>query len=135
MVVSACTAAGNLPDLPTTDVTVGGETLHVWVADDAAERTQGLRGVARLPDGIDGMLFVHDRPSSVAFVMSDTVIPLDVWFFDQAGSLVGGASMTPCPAEPCTRYASPEPVVLVLETAHGDHDFERGEKILTSVSG
>ncbi|MFZ0626487.1 MAG: DUF192 domain-containing protein [Acidimicrobiia bacterium] len=133
--VSACTAAANLGDLPTTDVTVGGETLHVWVADDAAERTQGLRGVTELPEGIDGMLFVHDRPSSVSFVMSDTLIPLDLWFFDPSGILVGGAEMTPCPAEPCTRYASPEPVVLVLETAHGDHVFERGDSILTSVSG
>ncbi|MGA7098164.1 MAG: DUF192 domain-containing protein [Acidimicrobiia bacterium] len=114
---------------------MGGERLHVWVADDAAERTQGLRGVAELPEGIDGMLFVHDRPSSVAYVMSDTLIPLDLWFFDPSGALVGGAEMTPCPAEPCTRYASPEPVVMVLETAQGQHDFERGDLILTSVSG
>lgn len=124
-----------MPELPTTDLSVGGAPLHVWVADGAAERTQGLRGVASLPGDIDGMLFVHDHPSLVAYVMSDTLIPLDLWFFDEAGTLIGSAKMSPCPAEPCTRYGSPAPVVLVLETSQGEYQFAMGDQIRTSVSG
>jgi uncharacterized membrane protein (UPF0127 family) len=63
--------------------------------------------------------------------MLDTVIPLDVWWFDGDGVLVGTAEMEPCPSEPCTRYASPQPVMWVLETELGVYEFEVGSQLST----
>lgn len=123
------------PDLPTTVLAVGGDTLEVWVADEPAERQQGLRAVAELPDGIDGMLFVFPEPKTPNFIMSGTPLPLEVWFFDPEGSLIGSHEMTPCPADPCPVYPAPGPVSWALETPAGERDFQPGDLLSTSASG
>lgn len=114
---------------------MGDNTLEVWVADDPDERRQGLRAVAELPEGIDGMLFVFPEPATPNFVMSETLIPLEVWFFDEQGLLVGSHEMTPCDAEPCPLYPAPGPVAWALETPLGERDFQSGDVLSTSVSG
>jgi len=123
------------PALPTTELEVGEETLDVWVADEPEERRQGLRAVAALPDGIDGMLFVFPEPTTPNFIMSETLIPLEVWFFDPEGSLIGSYEMTPCPADPCPLYPAPGPVGWALETPLGARDFQPGDLLSTSASG
>jgi uncharacterized membrane protein (UPF0127 family) len=80
------------------------------------------------------MLFVFDAPSTPVFVMEDTMIPLDVWFFDGNGSLIGTEEMTPCDAEPCTRYPGPASVHWALETPLGAQEFEPGAVLATSAS-
>jgi len=107
----------------------------VWVADDTDERSQGLRGVGSLPTDIDGMLFVWDAPTETAFVMEDTLIPLDVWFFDAEGVLIGSHEMTPCTADPCPGYPTPGAVSWALETPQGGQAFEIGDRLSTSASG
>ncbi|HSK07691.1 MAG TPA: DUF192 domain-containing protein [Acidimicrobiia bacterium] len=126
---------GDQVGFPITDVSVGDTELRVWVADDGAERSQGLRRVAALPGDIDGMLFVWDSPTETAFVMEDTLIPLDVWFFDDEGALVGTHAMTPCAEEPCPTYPTPGPVRWALETPLGARQFEEGARLTTSPSG
>lgn len=126
---------GDLVGLPTTDVLVGDTALRVWVADDGEERSQGLRRVAALPDDIDGMLFVWDTPTETAFVMEDTLIPLDVWFFDDQGRLVGTHAMTPCAEEPCPTYPTPGPVRWAMETPLETQQFVEGARLTTSPSG
>ena len=124
-----------VPDLPTTELTVGADTLEVWVADGPEERQQGLRAVAELPDGIDGMLFVFSEPTTPNFIMSGTLIPLEVWFFDPEGELIGSHEMTPCSAEPCPLYPAPGPVGWALESPLGARDFQPGDLLSTSASG
>ena len=54
---------------------------------------------------LDGMLFVFPVPSSPSFWMKDTLIPLDIGFFDEDGVLIGVLTMDPCREEPCRGYA------------------------------
>jgi uncharacterized membrane protein (UPF0127 family) len=109
--------------------------LEVWVADDPGERSQGLRGVTMFPDEVAGMLFVFSPVSTPTFVMEDTLIPLDLWFFDETGEMIGGVEMVPCEADPCARYPAPGEVNWALETRHGVYEFGPGDVLTTSGSG
>ncbi|TNC60532.1 DUF192 domain-containing protein [Rubellimicrobium roseum] len=64
----------------------GEARFEVRVADDPAERAQGLMNVERM-DTLAGMLFVYDRPQSVSFWMENTLIPLDMIFAGTDGTI------------------------------------------------
>jgi uncharacterized protein len=129
-VVVGCGAASTFPEA---DIDVAGELVTVWVADEPAERQQGLTEVDQLPRGIDGMLFVYETETSVTFTMFNTLMPLDIWWFDAKGVLVGSAEMEPCESRPCTSYRSPGPIQWVLETPQGKYDFAQGA--ISDVAG
>lgn len=65
---------------------VGGVSIEVQVALTNAEKAKGLMHRESLPAD-SGMLFVFDRPQSLAFYMRDTLIPLDIGYFDTEGVL------------------------------------------------
>jgi hypothetical protein len=102
----------------------GSATLRVEIADSADERAEGLMGRASL--GADaGMAFLWGEPIEARFWMKDTLIPLQVAFWDSAGKIVGLIEMTPCTADPCPTYGPDDPFIGAVEantgwfTAHG----------------
>lgn len=92
--------------------------MVVAVADTPELRGQGLMGVTELVD-VDGMLFVFAEEVEAAFWMKDTLIPLDIWFFDSDGGFVDMLMMTPCEADPCETYPASGPFQYALETEVG----------------
>ena len=133
--LAGCAPAGSLDGFDTTEVVVGAETLTVSVAETSSQRSQGLRHVEALPDGIEGMLFVFEEPTTPTFGMRDTLIPLDIWWFDDEGRLLGSTEMEPCDSEPCPSYRSPGEVVWALETPQGELELVPGDTLIPAPGG
>ena len=128
--LTACAASG-IEGFDTAEIGIDDHELTVAVADTPALRQRGLRNIASLPDGVDGMLFVFEEPRPATFGMRDTRLPLDLWWFDAERALLGVTQMTPCPEEPCPHYASPGPVRWALETPAEDYRFDTGAVLST----
>lgn len=61
--------------------------FSVSIADDKAERQQGLSGVASLPK-YGGKLFIFDTAAKHGIWMKDMLIPLDILWFDENFNLI-----------------------------------------------
>lgn len=101
--------------------------IQVEIADTPELREVGLMNRTELIDGY-GMLFIFEDPAALFFWMKNTLIPLDIIFFDEAGNFVSSETMDPCKAEPCSVYSSDEDALYALEVNVGFRDeFGVGE--------
>lgn len=90
-------------------ITLANHTFTVEIADTDSERRIGLMNRTELPAD-HGMLFVFDEPQQVSFWMKNTLIPLDILYFDADNKLTQiYANTPPCnpePVEGCPTYQS-----------------------------
>lgn len=92
--------------------------IVVEIADEVEERAQGLMGRETLPPD-HGMLFLFEYQDILTFWMKDTLIPLDILFFDSQGNLVSTSTMQPCTEDPCSKYSSSVAAGIALEVNAG----------------
>jgi len=120
----------SLADYEVESVQVGDRMPLLAIADSPSLRSQGLQGVTDLLS-LDGMLFFwrHDGSS---FFMKDTVIPLDIVWFNEDGTFKDRASMVPCTATPCPTYQPADGLDFryAIEANPGDLDWITDETVI-----
>lgn len=112
LIVSLAALSGNAMaevSFTRTALYIGMYRINVEVADDNAERQQGLMFRKSMP-GNAGMLFVFPVAQPHCFWMKNTPLPLSIAFIDDAGHIINIEDMKPqtenshCAAKPA-RYA------------------------------
>ena len=89
----------------TATITTGATPLVLQVerARTPAQRAQGLMGRRTLAPRA-GMTFEYESPSTGAFWMKNTLIPLDIAFYDGRGRILRILTMQPCRVAACPLY-------------------------------
>ena len=102
--------------------------MPVLVADDRSLRATGLMHRTELPEDA-GMLFVFDEPTSGAFWMKNTLLPLSIAFVGADGRIQQVLDMEPCTADPCPLYPPDGTYLRAVEANQGyfvAHDITAG---------
>ncbi len=93
-------------------------TLDVELALTAPAQAKGLMNVDHVPNDY-GMVFLWSTPGVHAFHMKNTLIPLDIAWWDEDGKIVDIQTMTPCTADPCPTYTPPAEHIAAVEVTAG----------------
>lgn len=104
-------------------------TVEVALADEEAERNQGLMDVRDLPQS-KGMLFIFEESKPRSFWMANTPLPLDIIFVNEEKEIVRIHHSTQPFSE--KNFKSGEPAKYVIETNAGysiSHDIKEGMKV------
>ncbi|MDE2235303.1 MAG: DUF192 domain-containing protein [Gammaproteobacteria bacterium] len=104
---------------PATHILLAGHRFGVEIASTEAAREHGLMYRTHMaPD--HGMLFVFSDAQQRYFWMKNTLIPLDIIFFDAHKRLINvSANTPPCKTPECPTYGSAAPARYVLELNAG----------------
>lgn len=92
--------------------------LDVEIAATEQQRSVGLMDIDSLGDDV-GMVFLFDTSVQTPFFMKDTLIELDIAFWDDQMRVVDILRMTPCKKEPCPFYSPFKRYVGALEVRAG----------------
>jgi uncharacterized membrane protein (UPF0127 family) len=96
-----------------------GAVYAIELALTPEQQEQGLMFRESLPERT-GMLFVFAETAPHHFWMKNTMIPLDMIWMDEAGTVLFiSAGTPPCKADPCPTYGPDFPAKSVLEIAGG----------------
>ena len=141
MMIFVLCAAGGAQDkpLPTTKVVIdtdkGAQTFHVEIAADQASEERGLMYRKQMAPNA-GMLFDFHTPQWETFWMKNTILPLDMLFIRQDGTISSIAANTiPFSTTP---VPSAEPVRAVLEINGGRAaalGIQPGQKVHNTIFG
>jgi uncharacterized protein len=105
-------------------VRIGPATFQAEVAQTEEERRRGLMYRRRLPAD-QGMLFIQP-PGRAEFWMKNTLIPLDLLYFDADGTLVQIVPRAaPCKQRDCPTYPSQSAAVRYIFEINGGEAARR----------
>ncbi len=93
----------------------GERPIHAEVVYRDEDRARGLMYRPWLAP-YSGMLFIFDPPQAVAFWMKNTLIPLEMRFYDVRGERITRHLARPCSKPPCAHYPAHGQTAYVLET-------------------
>ncbi len=119
--------------LSTQEITVGGHTLSVEIADTQELRRRGLMNRRSLPDNT-GMLFVFESESKPSFWMKNTTIPLSISFIAANGLIRQIERLEPLSLE---SVVSRRTVLYALEVNRGwfeERNITPGDMVLFQES-
>jgi uncharacterized membrane protein (UPF0127 family) len=91
----------------------------------------GLGGRTSIPQGY-GMLFVFPKEDRYSFWMKDMLVPIDIVWLSDNGTIVGIEESVLPETYPDTSFTAPEPVRLVLEMRAGEsraRGYQIGDRV------
>jgi len=97
---------------------LGQNALQIEIVRTAADQEKGLSGRTSLPPNY-GMLFVFPKKDTYSFWMKDMLIPIDILWLDEDGTVLGSMENINPDTYPRT-FTPPVPVRLVLEMGAGE---------------
>ena len=96
----------------------GDMRFDVQIAETAEARSRGLMGVEQLEPS-EGMVFLFQASSKGGFWMKNTLIPLDIAFWNEEMKIVDILHMEPCKEDPCQIYTPRAEYIGAAEVAKG----------------
>lgn len=119
LLVAALLIYGNLSYGAEASLTLSGKTFIVELAASPDEHATGLMNRTQLAAD-HGMLFIYTRPHQVSFWMKNTLLALDILFFDADSRMLEAyQNVQPCQQKNCPRYQSHSPIQFALELPAG----------------